>query len=244
MLVSQILISKLKYFREKRIYDLLSDKSFINLKTPKLIYSDNNVLRIERLIKDESNTISAKPLIPNIIEFQSLGDSFKRLTFVDLISSPALSVIRGFFTGLKSYGIWLSIKMVCRILLLGFLNNGKVKIRMIHKDLHLYQNMMSTDGGVYFYDFEGSSLTKNYFLCDIVELSIDHENLVIDFSLITEYLRSIGYKKDYDRIALIQIKILLYRRFLHLNDKNKKNHEYMSTVRSFLVNIDLLKSIG
>ena len=116
----------------------------------------------------------------------------------------------------------------------------KIKNYLIHKDLKIDQNMVNTEKGVYFIDFGSSIITKNYFLTDIVELSIDHKNFKVNFRLIEEYITRLKLESANIEYLRSQVYLLLLRRFLHLPKLYWVDHTKITKVKKFLTNLNSL----
>jgi hypothetical protein len=226
----------IEFKRELRVYNYYNSYDFQYLLIPKLLEKDSNYIKIQRLIGNNEK-IEARNVVPNLKEFLMMGANEKKIGFFDFLSSPAVSVVRGSLYGALTYGPKLHFKILTYIikLILSFKFHGNVYL--IHKDLKTFQNCMNTVNGVYFYDFGSSVLTKRYFLTDVIELSIDLEKLEFDLSATLSLLQSLGFDNEYNKIAKMQIQVILYRRFLHLHSRTRNDADYMKKVKSFVHNI-------
>lgn len=222
--------------RELRVYSHYASHKFSYLLIPNLLEKGSDYIKMEKLTGIPEK-IQVNSIILNLKEFLMIGINEKKLELFDFISSPAVSVIRGSLYGVMMYGPKIHFRMIFYILKLMASFKYHKKFYLIHKDLKTNQNMINTTNGVYFFDFGSSVLTKRYFLTDVIELSIDFENLEFDISPTVSLLQSLGFENDYLAIAKMQIQIILYKRFLHLHKRTKKDFEYMKKVRSFVDNI-------
>jgi hypothetical protein len=226
----------INFRRELRVYNYYNIYDFHYLLIPKLLEKDSNYIKIQRLIGNNEK-IEARNVVPSLKEFLMMGANEKKIGFFDFLSSPAVSVLRGSLYGVLTYGPKLHFKIITYILrlILSFKYHGNVYL--IHKDLNISQNCINTVNGVYFYDFGSSVLTKRYFLTDVIELSIDFEKLEFELSATLSLLQSLGFDNEYNKIATMQIQVILYRRFLHLHSRTRNDAEYMKKVKSFVHNI-------
>lgn len=234
----------IQFKRELRVYNYYPFSKSNHLLIPKLLEVGDNYIKIERLY-ESSNYIETISIIPNLKEFLLLGKKIQKFHLTDFFASPAFNVIRGSLFGVFNYGFRQHTKILIYIVKMSFDRKNHDKLYLIHKDLHLNDtggNIVNTEKGVYFYDFGSSILTKRYFLTDVIQLSIDFPKLEFDIIPVFQLLKSLGYDQDYLRAAKIQIKIILYKRFLHLSKIYKENYEYMSKAKIFIAEIDNLIS--
>lgn len=225
--------------RELRVYSWYSNKNHRYLKLPKVYEMTNSHLKLEKLNEIHSKMPKVNLLIPSIIEFTQLGNGKKRV-LTDFLSSPTQSVIRGVINHLKFLGLSVAINALLNLFKLYIYGSNQNKNYLIHKDLKIDQNMVNTAKGVYFIDFGSSIITKNYFLTDIVELSIDHKNFKVNFRLIEEYITKLKLESTNIEYLRSQVYLLLLRRFLHLPKLYWVDRTKIAKVKKFLTNLNSL----
>lgn len=229
----------IQFNREIRVYNWYSSVKSNHLLLPKLLDVSENFLKIERLY-DSSNIIDRKMIFLSLREFMLLGGDKAKLLLFDHLSSPGVSVIRGTIFGVINYGFRQHLKILLYIFKLYLNQKPHSKIYLIHKDLHMNQNIINTERGVYFFDFGSAVLTKRYFLTDVILLSLSFPELKFNPEEILYLLQFLGYDLGYMSLAKMQIQIILYNRFLHLHIFDKKNKEYMKTIKKFVSEIESL----
>ncbi len=225
--------------RELRVYNWYNEKSHQSLLIPSAYELNNKYIKIEKLLEVDSNEIHVSDLIPSIKEFALLGIE-KRINLYDLFSSPTQSVLRGLIRNAKFLGTKVIFQAIKHLSILYTKKPKDCGTYLIHKDLKIDQNMISTKKGIYFIDFGSSILTKYYFLTDIVELSTDHFANKVNFDLLETFIKEIGLDNLNIEYLRSQIFLLLLRRYLHFPAVDRANELKMANVKEFLDNLDAL----
>jgi serine/threonine protein kinase len=226
----------INFKREVRVYSLYNNSQQKSLMIPKLIEHNKKQLILEKITAKDSLVFPFQ-LVDSINEFLTLPCKTSRITFFDILSSPSFSILRGYLFAVYNFGFKLSTKMILIMFKFLILNKKYKRTWLIHKDLK-NKNIINSANGYYIIDFGSSILTKNYFLFDIVDLALNIEEFYFDMSLVFNLLESLGYEKSYIPIANIQVKILLFKKFLHLPKFYRSNKDYMSKVKNFILNLD------
>lgn len=228
----------INYNREIRVYKFYEKKDHTSLLIPKILEINKKYIKIEKIKESRKNTIKAIDLVPALLEFLNLGRMGKKLEFSDYLSSPTLSVIRGSFFNLRFLGAVVFFRGFKYLFKL-YKNRPKLrKIYLIHKDLKRNQNMVQAQDGNYFIDFGSSILTTDYFLTDIIELSLDVNVPVLDLNPVMTVVKELGFDQSSLEYIRAQIYILLYRRFLHLHPTTRLDPSFMENSKKFLINLE------
>jgi hypothetical protein len=225
--------------REIRVYKLYEKYDNASLLIPKAFELNKKYIKIEKIIESEKkDTIKTMDLVPALLEFLNLSKRKNKLEFSDYLSSPTLSVIRGSFFNLRFLGVVVFLRGFKYLFKL-YKNRPKLRrVYLIHKDLKKNQNIVQAQNGIYFIDFGSSILTANYFLTDIIELSLDVNVPVLDFNPVIAVVKELGFDQSSLEYIRAQIYILLYRRFLHLHPTTKLDLSFMKRSKKFLINLE------
>ena len=231
----------INFSKELRVYRKFHRDNFNYLLIPKMLECNKKYIVIEKIENDSKQEINPLGIIPNLLEFMSLGLN-ERINLFDLLSSPAISIYRGVITGVINFGFKTTFKIIFYTFIIGVSAKCDREIYLIHKDLHRRQNIINSKKGIYFIDFGSSFLTKKYFLTDIVQLSIDLNrfDFRFDFDIAPSIvmLKKLGYsRKDMIKVKY-QIHILLFRRFLHLHSLNRSDKAFMEKARVFISKLE------
>jgi len=226
-------LSGLKFSNEKAIYRLLLKRKFRYFNHPDVVNIHNNRIilryvpgkfglwRHNKLIKD---------LTFSLVEFnQLIVDRFVLSLHVSsLISNPLISILRGLLNA--SFDLKSDFKVTSTKNIIKYLKESRTfKTKyLIHRDLGEKHNMFVFDGKIYFFDFESCILTTNFFLVDIVSVSIFREKInsmesfeILDWDIIKMYLNNSDLYRIYDINSLkLQIWLILLRKALHLKQKD------------------------
>lgn len=144
------------------------------------------------------------------------------IRFLSFIRNPYITIIKGMM------------KLVVRLdfyflkILIFILIKYKFKFKneihndfLIHSDCTAYQNVISVGKELYFIDFESTIFTKDFFLIDIVSMSIDYNKLRnldsdwLNSFLIADYVKKNHHFNSKSRLNL-QIYLCILRKMINL----------------------------
>lgn len=178
--------SKKHFHNELTIYHFLNKKSFKNI--PKIISTDNiTYILLEFISSDKLRNLNHRnQFIDLLLEFNCMNASeLKKNNRINEIlyawKITLFSLFKGnrLYDGFKTLGLFVKLN-------LGIKNENRNYL--IHNDLYGYNNLLLDKNRIVIIDFETTICTSRWRFKDIIELSINRENAIIDFDLINNYL--------------------------------------------------------